>query len=112
MPSQKNKAQTIDERKANLPLPDDPPVPSDWNSADERTVNITRGSKDSDAATRSAAATSSTGLRGGPATEGSAVREEGGADLSGVGRQGEEHLHGLPKDAQMHRCTDVQVRAK
>jgi len=99
MPEQKSKAQIIDERKANLPLPDDPPVASDWNSADERTVNITRGSKDSNTAAQSAATASTTGLRGGPATEGSGVREEGGANLSGVGRQGEEHLQGLPKDA-------------
>lgn len=99
MPGQKSKAQIIDERKANLPLPDDPPVPSDWNSADERTVNITKGSKDSDKATRGAAAASSTGLRGGPATQGSGVREKSGANLSGVSREGGENLTGHPKDA-------------
>lgn len=48
MPGQKSKAEIIDERKTNLPLPNDPPVASDWNSADERNVNITRRSKDSE----------------------------------------------------------------
>lgn len=99
MSGQKSKAEIIDERKANLPLPDQPPVPSDWNSADERNVNIMRGSKDSDIAARDTAAASTTGLRGGPATEESGVRKEGGADLSGVGREGEENLGTLPKDA-------------
>jgi hypothetical protein len=32
----------VDERKANLPLPDQPPVASDFNSADARTVNDRR----------------------------------------------------------------------
>jgi hypothetical protein len=100
MPGQKSKAEIIDERKANLPLPDDPPVAPDWSSADKRNVNATRGSKDSDVTTRAAAATSTTGLRGEPATEGSGIREEGGADLSGIGREGQEHLGGLPKDAR------------
>jgi hypothetical protein len=98
MPSQKSKAKIIDERKANLPLPDDPPVASDWNSADKRNANATRGSKDSDITTHAAAATSTTGLRGEPATEGSGIREEGGADLSGIGREGQEHLGRLPED--------------
>jgi len=29
--------------QANLPLPEIPPVPSDWNSADARTVNSRAG---------------------------------------------------------------------
>lgn len=99
MSGQKSKADIIDERKSNLPLPAGPPTASDWNSADERNVNVTRGSKESDDATRNAASASSTGLRGGPATEGSGVREERGADLSGVGREGKEHLSQLPNDA-------------
>jgi hypothetical protein len=99
MPGQKSKAEIIDERKANLPLPEEPPVPSDWNSADERTVNIMKGSKDSDIVSRDASTATSTGLSGGPATKGSGVREEGGVDLKEVGREGEEHLGGLPKDA-------------
>ena len=39
-PVNKSKAEKIATAQANLPLPDDPPVASDWNSADARTVNI------------------------------------------------------------------------
>ncbi|CAG8958111.1 hypothetical protein HYFRA_00000457 [Hymenoscyphus fraxineus] len=96
MPEQQNKASLIEERRTNLPLPEDPPVASDWNSADARTVNVSAGGpKGSDVSTGDAA---NSGLSG-AATKGSGVREEGGADLSGVGRQGKEGLDGLPKDA-------------
>lgn len=91
----KSKADIIAERQANLPLPDDPPVASDWNSADPRTVNVKGGERQSEISTGDA---SSAGLRE-PATAGSGVREEGGADLSGIGRQGKDGLSGLPKDA-------------
>lgn len=84
------------ERQANLPLPEDPPVASDWNSADARTVNVSSGDKLPDISTGDA---TSSGLRG-PATAGSGVRAEGGADLSGIGRQGKDGLDGLPKDAK------------
>jgi hypothetical protein len=33
----------VDERKANLPLPEQPPVESDFNSADARSVNVGSG---------------------------------------------------------------------
>ncbi|EMF16986.1 uncharacterized protein SEPMUDRAFT_32776 [Sphaerulina musiva SO2202] len=39
----KNKAEIIAERQANLPLPEEPPAPSDFNSADQRTVNVGSG---------------------------------------------------------------------
>lgn len=45
MPEQQSKADLIAERQANLPLPEDPPVASDWNSADARTVNVKAGEK-------------------------------------------------------------------
>ncbi|KAK5713026.1 hypothetical protein LTS12_027880, partial [Elasticomyces elasticus] len=38
-----DKSKEIDEHKANLPLPDQPPTASDWQSADERTVNVGSG---------------------------------------------------------------------
>lgn len=44
-----SKAQLIEERKAALPLPDQPPVASDFNSADQRTVNVGSGGVTSDA---------------------------------------------------------------
>lgn len=95
MSGQQSKADLISERQSNLPLPEDPPVASDWNSADARTVNVSSGDKPADFSTGAA---SSSGLRG-PATGGSGVREEGEVDLSGVGRQGKDGLDGLPKDA-------------
>ncbi|KAF8858935.1 hypothetical protein BDZ45DRAFT_384597 [Acephala macrosclerotiorum] len=97
MPEQQSKADLIAERQANLPLPDDPPVASDWNSADARTVNVKAGERQEEIPTGTSEA-STVGLRE-PATEGSGVRQEDGADLSSVGRQGEESLKGLPKDA-------------
>jgi len=95
MSGQQSKADIIAERQANLPLPEEPPVASDWNSADARTVNVASGEHQSEISTGDA---SSTGLRE-PATAPSGVRQEGGADLSGVGRQGKDGLDDLPKDA-------------
>jgi hypothetical protein len=95
MSDQQSKADLIAERQANLPLPEDPPAKSDWNSSDPKTVNFGSGGVSSDILT---GAGSSSGLRE-PATGGSGVREAGGADLSGVGRQGKEGLDGIPKDA-------------
>lgn len=94
----KNKAEIIAERQANLPLPDQPPGQSDFNSADQRTVNVSSGAQ--------ATANFSHGndsLRE-PATGGSAVREDpsltGGNVLGqGVGREAAEGLGGLPNDA-------------
>jgi hypothetical protein len=95
MQEQQSRADLIAERQANLPLPENPPVASDWNSADARTVNVKAGELQEEI---SMSESSSTGLRE-PATQGSAVREEGGADMSDVGRQGREGLSGPPKDA-------------
>ncbi|KAE9375656.1 hypothetical protein N431DRAFT_370351 [Stipitochalara longipes BDJ] len=95
MSGQQSKADLIAERQANLPLPEDPPVASDWNSADARTVNVKAGERQTDISMGEASAV---GLRE-PATQGSGVREEDGADLSGVGRQGKEGLSSPPKDA-------------
>lgn len=36
----RSKADIISERQANLPLPEQPPTASDWNSADARNVNV------------------------------------------------------------------------
>jgi hypothetical protein len=35
--------QVVDEVKSNLPLPEQPPVASDFNSSDARTVNVGSG---------------------------------------------------------------------
>lgn len=95
---QKSKSEIIEERRTNLPLPEDPPTASDWNSADARNVNVSAGGG-SDASDISTGDAATSGLRG-PATKGSGVREEGGADLSAVGREGKDGLGGLPQDAK------------
>ncbi|KAJ5833866.1 hypothetical protein N7474_002177 [Penicillium riverlandense] len=38
-----DKSQEIDKVKADLPLPEQPPVASDWSSSDQRTVNVGSG---------------------------------------------------------------------
>ncbi|KAH8698548.1 hypothetical protein BGW36DRAFT_396303 [Talaromyces proteolyticus] len=98
-----NKAEEVEQVKSNLPLPDQPPVASDWNSADQRTVNVGSGrfesaqSGDSDSALRA------------PATAESSVRTDGDEyhtltePSSKVGRQGKDNLDGLPKDARIPR---------
>lgn len=84
-----NKQQEIEQNRQNLPLPDQPPVASDWQSADATKVNVGAGSGASDVST-GAGATS--GLRE-PASK------TEGVDLSSVGRQGKDNLDGPPKDA-------------
>ena len=83
-----SKAERIDAVKSNLPLPEDPPTASDWNSADARNVNVGAGGVESDISNGDVATSR---LRE-PATKGSGVQEEGGANLSGVGRQGNDNL--------------------
>lgn len=91
----------VEERKANLPLPEQPPVPSDQNSADARNVNVGSGGVSEDFTHGNAGAS---GLRD-PATGDSSVRTDGEAwkthtapDAS-VGRQGKDDLDSLPADA-------------
>jgi hypothetical protein len=84
-----SKDQKISEVQANLPLPEQPPVASDWQSADARNVNVGSGKVESHTGTQDGA---SAGLRG-PATKGADM------DMSNVGRQAKEGLDGVPKDA-------------
>jgi hypothetical protein len=83
-----SKADKIEEVRTHLPLPEQPPVASDWNSADARNVNVGTGSVSSDVST---GAGSESGLRE-PASKAD-------ADLSGVGREGKDGLSGPPEDA-------------
>ncbi|KUI74424.1 hypothetical protein VM1G_09768 [Cytospora mali] len=86
-----SKADKIAEAQSNLPLPEQPPVASDWQSADARNVNVGSGRDvQSDFSTGDA---STAGLRG-PSTKSS-----GETDMSGIGRQGKDGLDGPPKDA-------------
>ncbi|KAL8708659.1 MAG: hypothetical protein Q9220_006484 [cf. Caloplaca sp. 1 TL-2023] len=97
-----SKADLIESRKANLPLPDDPPTASDFNTADGSSTNVGSGGVQSDV---SYGGGSDTGLRG-PATSDSSVRTDGeqfGVNTSGpgkVGREGKDGLEGLPADAK------------
>lgn len=83
------RADKMEETRANLPLPDQPPVASDWQSMDASKVNVGSGRHEGNPGTDSAA---TTGLKS-PATQGS------DADMSSVGRQGKEGLSEPPKDA-------------
>ncbi|MCJ1254892.1 hypothetical protein MMC24_002708 [Lignoscripta atroalba] len=98
----KSKDEVISERQANLPLPEQPPVASDWTSADARKVNVGSGGVQSDISYGAG----NDSLRG-PATADSSLRTDGeqlgvnaGAPDSGMGREGKDGLDGLPKDAK------------
>lgn len=81
-----SKQDIIDERQANLPLPDQPPKASDWNSSDERTVNVGAGGRSEDL--------SHSGLGG------DTLREPATADEVGTtGRQAKDNTGGIPSDA-------------
>ncbi|KAF4125660.1 Conserved hypothetical, protein [Geosmithia morbida] len=83
-----SKQEKIDQVKANLPLPEQPPKPSDWQSANANTVNVGSGRSEAERniGTDTGAAS---GLRG-PASKDT-------VDLEKVGRQAVEGE--LPKDA-------------
>lgn len=95
-----DKSKQIDEVQSNLPLPEQPPTSSDWQSLDERNVNIGKRGPDeppsdeyNDSALRGAATTASSVRTSGE--EWHKITEP----LSNVGRQGKDNLDGLPKDA-------------
>ncbi|KAK3060969.1 hypothetical protein LTS18_007313 [Coniosporium uncinatum] len=102
-----SKEELIKERQANLPLPDDPPVASDWNSMDESTVNVKSGERQDDISYGNAA---DAGMRE-PATGDSAVRTDSEAfktNTAGddVGRQAKDGLGGIPNDAVTRDAKD------
>ncbi|RMJ14014.1 hypothetical protein CDV36_006306 [Fusarium kuroshium] len=76
-----SKDQKIANTQSNLPLPEQPPTASDWQSADARTVNVGSGGENARVGTDAAA-------RGGlrePATQ-----QGEGMDMSSIGREGVE----------------------
>lgn len=83
-----SKDQKIAETQANLPLPEDPPVASDFNSADASTVNVGSGRSVAEGNIGTSDA-SKAGLRE-PASKDA-------QDMSNIGRQGVEGQ--IPKDA-------------
>lgn len=77
--------KTVEERKAELPLPDQPPTSSDWQSADARNVNVGSGKVQGDISYGSGASTLHE-----PATSGESID---------VGRTAKDGLSGIPNDA-------------
>ncbi len=86
-----SKDQKIEEVKANLPVPEQPPKASDFNSLDETTVNV--GSGRSTGGNIGTDESSSAGLRG------AATKASENVDMSNIGREAKEGLRGPPKDA-------------
>ncbi|POS72148.1 hypothetical protein DHEL01_v209453 [Diaporthe helianthi] len=86
-----SKADKINEAQSNLPLPEQPPVASDWQSADARNVNVGSGRDVTSGISTGDASTA--GLRE-PATKSSEA-----TDMSNIGREGKDNLDGPPKDA-------------
>lgn len=89
--SSQSKQEIIDERKANLPLPEQPGAESDFNSADGRATSVGSGSMSGN----------NDALRE-PATADSSVRTDGEEfktnteGFEGIGRKG---VPGIPNDA-------------
>ena len=90
----KSKTELIDERQAGLPLPEDPPRASDWNSADGSETNVGSGSVQSDV---SYGKGSESGLRG-PATADSGVRTDGNTFLTNTAPDKNVGREGVPEE--------------
>lgn len=84
-----SKQEKIEQTKANLPLPEQPPKPSDWQSADASKTGSGNGAISGNIGTNDH---SSVGLRE-PAVVDPA------SDMSNIGREGKDNLDGPPKDA-------------
>lgn len=85
-----SKADKIDEVKANLPLPEQPPASSDLKSANARTT-ASEGVSAGDVSTGPGV---SSGLREPASMDSNEI------DMSKIGRQGKEGLEQPPKDAR------------
>lgn len=79
MSQPQSKDQKIADAQANLPLPEQPPKASDWQSADARTTGVGSGRFSGGVGTDSGA---EAGLRG------PAVKESEEVDMSKIGREG------------------------
>lgn len=90
--SNESKQSKIDRVQANLPLPEQPPVASDWQSMDETKVNVGSGRVESHTGT---GPHSTAGVREPPVNTETAEEE-----MSKIGREGKDELPGPPKDAK------------
>ncbi|OCL01095.1 uncharacterized protein K441DRAFT_650690 [Cenococcum geophilum 1.58] len=97
MPS---KQEIIDERQANLPLPEQPPRSSDWNSSDERTMNVgPSGREDDISASRRGPETLREAATGESDIRVSGEEWKTNTAANGAGREAKDNLQGLPNDA-------------
>lgn len=87
-----SKADKIEEVRSKLPLPEQPPQPSDWQSADARNVNLSSG--------RVSAGDVSTGPGVTAGLREPTTKDSNDIDMSGIGRQGKEGLEEPLKDAR------------
>lgn len=78
----KGNNKAIDEAQSNLPLPDQPPVASDFNSSDARTVNVGSGGQEASFASGDGA-----------------IREPAVGAGRPSGREAKDGLDGIPNDA-------------
>ncbi|USP78394.1 tubulin gamma chain [Curvularia clavata] len=85
----KGNTQAVNEAQSNLPLPDQPPVASDFNSSDARTVNVGSGSQEDKFA-----------------SGGGALREPAVGAGGAAGREAKDGLSGIPNDAVSREAKD------
>jgi hypothetical protein len=78
----KGNTAAVKEAQSNLPLPEQPPVASDFNSSDPSTVNVGSGGQEASIAS------------GGGSLREPAIGREGAA-----GREAKDGLGGIPNDA-------------
>ena len=78
----KGNTAAVNEAQSNLPLPEQPPVASDFNSSDARTVNVGSGGQE-------ASISSGAG----------ALREPAIGGEGASGREAKDGLGGIPNDA-------------
>ncbi|RMZ70670.1 tubulin gamma chain [Pyrenophora seminiperda CCB06] len=85
----KGNTQAVNEAQSNLPLPDQPPVASDFNSSDARTVNVGSGGQEDSIA-----------------SGGGALREPAVGAGAPSGREAKDGLGGIPNDAVSREAKD------
>jgi hypothetical protein len=78
----KGNTQAVNEAQSNLPLPEQPPVASDFNSSDASTVNVGSGGQEASFA-----------------SGGGAIREPAVGAGGVAGREAKDGLGGIPNDA-------------
>ena len=111
MPSRQ---EITDERQANLPLPEQPPRPPDWNSSDERTVNVGSSGRGDDISASGRGSETLEGLQLESDVRVSGEEWKTNTAASGAGRKAKDNLQGLPNDAvtreMRNKASTVETR--